>query len=160
MSAHNNKDESQKHHTMWNKPETNRYKLHDSIYLILRKRTIWPEIRIGNGKKELTKKVPKGIFWNDENIPYLDCGVGGYITVHIFQNSYHSLHLTSMNYSSTETIARVHSETHTQKYLAAIYVMVKNRKYTKCPLAGEWTNGGTFLQWNITLLTSTSLEKR
>lgn len=94
--------------------------------------------------------MPKGIFWNDENTLYLDYGGVGYITVHIFQNLYYSVHLTSINYTSTEMNARAHSETHTGKYLATTGATVISRKHTKCPSIGEWTHGGTPLRWNTT----------
>lgn len=98
----------------------------------------------------MTIKLPKGIFWKDENTPYLDYGSVGYITVHIFQNLYHSVHFTSMNYTSTEMNAHAHSETRTEKYVAATGVTVISWKHTKCPSIGEWTHSGTPLRWNIT----------
>lgn len=42
----------------------------------------------GSGERGLTIKGREGIFCNEINIPYLDCG-GGLPTIYVCQNSYH-----------------------------------------------------------------------
>lgn len=71
------------------KPDTNVYKLYNSIYKTFSKvQTIKIKSRIvvasagGQGMK-LTRKGHKGTSKDDENLLYLD---GGYITVHICRN--------------------------------------------------------------------------
>lgn len=66
----------------------------------------------GSGVRRLTIKGPEGIFWNNGNTPYLDCG-GGYMTVYICQNPYHFVLLKSVSDSSGETDGYVHTETPT-----------------------------------------------
>lgn len=82
-----------------------------------------------------------------KNTPYLDYSGLGYITVHTFQTVYHSVHLTSVTYTSIEMNAHVNSETYTEKYLADIGVYWR---HTKCPSTGEWTHSGTALPWKTT----------